>query len=152
LPRAHERGMRVVSTEPPGPAPQGHGEHILLVEDEPELRRVVSRLLTRLCYQVHHASDADRALALLADENQPIDLVVSDVMMPGRLDGFGLVREARELRPGVPIVLVSGYPDAPQDSAWQALPKDRLAFVKKPFDPTRLAQLLRQLLSSVPDA
>jgi len=152
LPRARERGMGVASTEPPGPAPQGHGEHILLVEDEPELRRVVGRLLTRLRYQVHHAADADRALALLADENQPIDLVVSDVMMPGRLDGFGLVREARELRPGVPILLVSGYPDAPHDSAWQALPKERLAFVKKPFEATRLAQLLRQLLTSAPDA
>jgi len=73
-------------------------------------------------------------------------------MMPGRFDGFGLVEQARAVRPGLPILLVSGYPEAPQDAAWQALPKDRLAFVKKPFDSARLAQLLRQLLASAPTA
>jgi len=67
--------------------------------------------------------------------------------MPGRLDGFGLVQRARELRPELPIVLVSGFPDAQADSTWQALPKEGLAFVKKPFDSTRLAQLLRDLLA-----
>jgi len=148
LPRAREPGRRLLSSEPPGPAPQGQGEHVLLVEDEPQLRRVVIRLLTQLNYQVAQASHAERALELLGDPAQRIDLLLTDVMMPGRFDGFALARRARELRPGLPIVLVSGYPDAPQDRAWQALPKDGLAFVKKPFDATRLAQLLRQLLSS----
>jgi len=147
LPRAASApGRALVATEPPGPAPKGHGEHILLVEDEPELRRVVIRLLSKLGYHVRHAADADRALTLLADANERLDLLVTDVVMPGRLDGFGLVQRARELRPELPIVLVSGFPDAQQESAWQALPKERLAFVKKPFDSTRLAQLLRQLL------
>jgi CheY-like chemotaxis protein len=121
-----------------------------LVEDEPELRRVVVRLLTHLNYQVAHASDADRALELLGDPARRIDLLLTDVMMPGRFDGFALARRARELRPELPIVLVSGYPDAPQDGAWQALPKGGLAFVKKPFDTARLALLLRELLAPSP--
>jgi CheY-like chemotaxis protein len=121
-----------------------------LVEDEPELRRVVVRLLTHLNYHVAHASDADRALELLGDPAQRIDLLLTDVMMPGRFDGFALARRARELRPELPIVLVSGYPDAPQDGAWQALPKDGLAFVKNPFDTARLALLLRELLARSP--
>jgi len=65
LPRASAPGRALVSTEPPGPAPKGHGEHILLVEDEPELRRVVIRLLSNLGYHVRQAADADRALTLL---------------------------------------------------------------------------------------
>ena len=81
-----------------------------------------------------------------------IDLVVTDVMMPGRLDGFALARRARELRPGLPIVLASGYPEVPQDSAWQALPKEQLVFIKKPFDAARLAQVLRQLLGPAGEA
>jgi len=147
LPRSHAPARPLTSQ--PAPAEltaKGAGQRILLVEDEPALRRVVGRLLVHLGYRVQHVPDADRAAQLLADPAERIDLMLSDVVMPGRLDGFELTRVARQLRPELPIVLVSGYPDAHGAGAAARTSEDRVVFVKKPFESARLAELIKELL------
>ena len=80
---------------------------VLLVEDNPEVADASSGLLRQLGYTVRWASDASAALAEI--ENNEIDIVCSDIVMPGRLDGVGLARTIRALHPKLPILLMTGY-------------------------------------------
>src|SRR3954470_22315987 len=95
-----------------GPAPRadafpGRGETVLVVEDDPRVRRLAVRRLAGLGYRVLEAADGPAALGLLGVD--AIDLWFSDMAMPGGMTGADLVRRARERRPGLPAVLTSGY-------------------------------------------
>lgn len=95
------------------PAPQAPrarmaGRHVLLVEDNDELGRVTAALLRSFGCHVEQARDPREALARF-DEGAPIDVVLTDVVMPGDLDGIELARRLRQRRPALPIVLISGY-------------------------------------------
>jgi CheY-like chemotaxis protein len=112
------------------------GALVLLVEDNEEVRRVARRQLLELGYQVLEASDALEGQALI-DSIPEITLLVSDIMMPGRLDGLGLARYARGQRPELRVVLVSGYADtatltADEERDWPVL--------RKPFVREQLAR------------
>ncbi len=114
------------------------GQLVLLVEDNDEVRRVARRQLLELGYQVLEASDAQEGQALL-DSIPEITLLVSDIMMPGPLDGPGLARYARGQRPDLRVVLISGFADtaalAPQDERdWPVL--------RKPFVRDQLARAI----------
>jgi two-component system cell cycle sensor histidine kinase/response regulator CckA len=100
--------------------------HVLLVDDDDAIRRLVKRALTRAGWQV---TDADGAEAALHGDCTQIDCVVSDVSMPG-MDGPGLVRALRVRHPKLPAVLISGYADARQR---RELAKEDIAFLPKPF-------------------
>ncbi len=92
-----------------GPAPlPGRGGRLLLVEDDPVVASTVAAALEDIGYDVVQAATADEALPLLTSDGG-IDLLFSDVVMPGRLSGVDLVREARRLRPDLPVVLATGY-------------------------------------------
>jgi signal transduction histidine kinase/ActR/RegA family two-component response regulator len=107
---------------------------ILLVEDEPALRKLGERLLAHAGHRVLGAGSAEEALEIAA--RKPFDLLVTDVMMPGR-SGTELARDLVRERPDLPVVLVSGYaPDAPEASAG--------AFLAKPFDPEQLARAIAE--------
>src|SRR5206468_10313989 len=80
---------------------------VLLVEDEPMVRGVAERALTRHGYTVITADNGEDALEILA-RNEPVDLLISDVVMPG-MDGPTMVREARQSRPDLKILFMSGY-------------------------------------------
>jgi PAS domain S-box-containing protein len=84
---------------------------ILLVEDSDEVAVLVTEMLRELGYRVTRAASAQGALGALADERE-IDLVFSDIVMPGTLNGMELAREVRRRRPGVPVLLTSGYAGA----------------------------------------
>jgi CheY-like chemotaxis protein len=84
--------------------------HRLLVEDNPEVATVSSGLLEQLGYTVRRVADAEAALREI--ELDGIDLVFSDIVMPGKMDGLGLARHLKAVRPGLPILLTSGYSDA----------------------------------------
>ncbi|MGC2030034.1 MAG: ATP-binding protein [Steroidobacteraceae bacterium] len=84
---------------------------ILLVEDNDEVATLVTEMLRELGYRVTRAASAQGALGALADERE-IDLVLSDIMMPGTMNGMGLAREVRRRRPGTPILLTTGYAGA----------------------------------------
>jgi CheY-like chemotaxis protein len=88
-------------------APRGQGETILVVEDDLTVRVVLADALTELGYNVLTASDARPAIAIL-QSNRQVDLLMSDVMMP-HVDGRKLAEIARNLRPGLPVLFVTGY-------------------------------------------
>src|SRR3984957_1091992 len=84
---------------------------ILLVEDNDEVATLVTEMLRELDYRVTRAASAQGALGALADERE-IDLLLSEIMMPGTMNGMGLAREVRRRRPGRPILLTTGYAGA----------------------------------------
>ena len=121
----------------------GGDETLLLVEDEPALLALNARVLRAAGYEVLTASDGAAALARLQDRDQPIDLLITDVMMPG-MSGPELWVAAREHRPGLACLFVSGYT---QD----ALARDGAGvlgwpLLQKPFAPQALVELVREIL------
>src|SRR5262249_45870417 len=105
LPRSH-----AALTADSGGAGEGT---ILVVEDNAEVAEVTSGLLDQLGYRVLRAESAAAALDSLHNGAQ-VDLVFSDIVMPGALDGLGLADEVRKLYPHVPVLLTSGFSDAIQ--------------------------------------
>ncbi|MEM1245881.1 MAG: response regulator [Acidobacteriota bacterium] len=126
------------------PAPQG-SETILLVEDEPMLRRLVQRTLEDLGYHVLVALDPHHAIELCYDAEQQIDLLLSDVVMPG-MDGRSLVIEARRLRPGLKALLTSGYSAGLAEEGITA----NFEFLPKPVTRDALAEKIRAVLARRP--
>ncbi|MDP3513001.1 MAG: PAS-domain containing protein [Sulfuritalea sp.] len=116
------------------PAVPGRGL-VLLVEDDAEVRRVVRMQLTGLGYPVIEAANGAEGLALL-DQIDDIALVVSDVVMPGGIDGLSLAREVRARRPQVGVLLMSGYAGGPDVAAGD------VALLAKPFASHQLAAAL----------
>ncbi len=86
----------------------GVGLKVLLAEDEDAVRAVLTSMLNNAGYQVTAASSGDEALAFFK-KDPSFDLVVTDMVMPGRLQGYELANELRELRRDLPIVFMSGY-------------------------------------------
>ncbi|SFA85838.1 His Kinase A (phospho-acceptor) domain-containing protein [Poseidonocella pacifica] len=82
---------------------------ILLVEDEPEVLKVLQRTLTGVGYEILTASSGDDALALVKADQSKLDLVVTDIVMPGLLQGPQLARELRKISPELPLIFLSGY-------------------------------------------
>lgn len=124
------------------PAPGG-GETILLVEDEAAVRNVTRQILQRRGYTVLAAATPDEALALAAARETSIDLLLSDVVIP-EISGPKLARLVRALRPGLPVVFVSGYAE---DILVQQMSQiEGAVFLAKPVDPETLLVTLRELL------
>ncbi|HYO94604.1 MAG TPA: PAS domain-containing protein [Polyangiaceae bacterium] len=116
------------------------GESILLAEDEPLVRRLTRRLLERAGYRVIEAEDGIQALEA-ARQEPAFDLLLTDVTMP-RMGGIDLALRLREMRPGLRVLFMSGYPTQTFDAAMNATAEK---IVSKPFT-------LHQLLRSVRDA
>ncbi|MBC7954290.1 MAG: response regulator [Cytophagales bacterium] len=106
LPRCHQ-SEDAVDAVVSGPL-TGGAETILVVEDDAAVRRATVEMLTELGYHVLTASDADSALTII-ESSEPIDLLFTDVVMPGTLKSPELARRARERRPGVAVLFTSGY-------------------------------------------
>ncbi len=122
--------------------PEGHGERILLVEDEPSLAEMNQRRLASLGYRPTAYTDAARALDAFRS-HPDFDLVVTDYLMPG-MGGLDLAREVHNLRPDVPIVLLTGFIENLADEAVRAAGVRRL--VKKPVTLAELAVALHEVL------
>ncbi|MBI2275974.1 MAG: PAS domain S-box protein [Dechloromonas sp.] len=129
------------------PQPTGH-ESILVVEDEEDVRALVCRLLSGLGYRVHQAGDGRAALALLKQE-AAIDLLFTDVVLPGGLNGPQLASEAASLGRDIKVLYTSGY----TGNAIQQL--DALAtdvhLISKPYRIEELARMVRSTLDGRPD-
>jgi PAS domain S-box-containing protein len=119
------------------------GETVLLVEDNPEVRKLSLRRLTLLGYRVLEADNGPAALALL-DAGTEIDLVFSDVVMPGGMTGYELAQHAKRKAPAVKVLLTSGY-DADIASEQDPTESD-LRVLRKPYRQADLAQALREVL------
>jgi len=113
---------------------------VLIVEDEPDVREIAEQIFESLGYNVFSAPNAAAALSILRSE-EAIDVLFSDIVMPGDMNGVELAREARRLRPGLKLLLASGYP-------MSALSDKSLAdvsFISKPYRWTELDEKLRAL-------
>ncbi len=122
----------------------GNGETILVVEDEPGVLRMAERILGRGGYSVIGTSSGAEAVEICAQQSQPIDLLLTDVIMPEML-GTELVEKAEALRPGLKVIFMSGYSHAVL--APQALAEENgRAFIEKPFNANGLLTTVRELL------
>ena len=115
---------------------------ILLVEDEPMVRTVAERALTRQGYKVVTAGNGEEALECL-EAGETFDLLISDVVMP-TMDGPTLVRHARVKYPDLPILFMSGYAE---EQLRKSIDIANVAFLPKPFSVQELAEAVRKALS-----
>ena len=139
---------RLPSPAPPDAAPTGGTatmrgtETILLVEDEDSVRKITGRLLGKLGYTVLNAPSADEALRVFATQSAAIDLVLTDVVMPG-LSGIELAERLQERYEGVKILFTSGYASRELGRTPEAPPEP---FLPKPFTMDELAERVRGVL------
>ncbi|TFF18039.1 PAS domain-containing protein [Jiella endophytica] len=116
-------------------------ESILLVEDEEDVRNFVARLLGKLGYRVTEAEDAASALRVL-EAPAKIDLLFSDLILPGGTNGLRLVEQARAMRPGIRVLLTTGYTEE-----FEKLAKGTPEWIlRKPYRQSELATMLRTVL------
>src|SRR5581483_10472258 len=116
---------------------------VLLVEDEPMVRNVAERALTRHGYSVITADNGEDALEILS-KGEKIDLLISDVVMPG-MDGPTMVREARQSRPELKILFMSGYAE---EQLRKSIDIENVNFLPKPFSVTELAEAARRAVGT----
>ena len=112
------------------------GKTVLLVEDNDAVAEVCRSYLDQLGFAVEHAATARQALALLGSD-KPIELMFSDILMPSEMNGVELAREARRLRPNLPVVLTTGY-----SSSADAALREGFVVLRKPYDLAGLGRML----------
>jgi two-component system cell cycle sensor histidine kinase/response regulator CckA len=120
-------------------------ERILVVEDLAPLRKLVERMLTRIGYQVLSAASAQEALELAGKGDVEIDLLLSDIVMPG-MDGRDLARLLKATRPGMRVVLMTGYSELLSEMG-EADELGADAVIQKPFSPLEIERLLADVLA-----
>ncbi len=118
---------------------------MLVVEDNDALRRLVVRQLVDIGYQVIAAPNAAEALAAL--EREPVDVLFTDVVMAGEMDGFALARAVMSRWPRVRIVLTSGFPEA-RPTGEPGSPSITPRILSKPYRKQELARVLRDALGA----
>jgi two-component system cell cycle sensor histidine kinase/response regulator CckA len=130
---------------PPAATPTGNpdGRRVLVVDDEPAVRAVVSRMLSRASYVVREAEDGQSGIAELSANRGTIDLVLLDLNMPG-LSPEETVKGIRALAPEVPLLLMSGYTEHAAEALGQIQPSD---FIQKPFSVDELLARAAALLA-----
>jgi two-component system cell cycle sensor histidine kinase/response regulator CckA len=120
----------------------GRGETILVAEDERGVRGVVTRILSRNGYNVLAASSGAKALDIFAEQADSIDVLLTDVIMPG-MSGKELADRIEELRPGVPILYMTGYED--RTISERGVVKGK-RYVRKPFTAIELLREIERAL------
>jgi signal transduction histidine kinase len=137
LPRSAPADEPAAADAPPNAAPSGN-ETVLVVDDNSEVREVMAVIIGSLGYKVLTAEDAMEALGVIRSQGG-IDLLVSDIVMSGGVDGFELARRVRALRPGLPVLLMSGYPAG-------SVENNDFPILQKPYRRQQLALHLRAAL------
>jgi CheY-like chemotaxis protein len=141
LPRARAEEDLEINIDA-GPA-KGGSETILVVEDDEEVRATVVELLVDLGYRVLRAKDAQSALAIV-ESGVPLDLLFTDVVMPGPLRSTELARKARERVPGIAVLFTSGYTDNAIVHAGRL--DEGIDLLSKPYTHEALARKVRHVL------
>jgi len=139
LPRslAPERAAEPIAQASP---PASEETSILVVDDDEDVRSLSAEALRDLGYRVLEAGSAADAIALLRD--RPVDLLFSDVVMPGGMNGLELCKEARKIQPGLVVLLTTGYADGFERQSRDA----QVQVLAKPFRPSDLGERIRQML------
>jgi PAS domain S-box-containing protein len=122
-----------------------HSRTVLVVDDEAAIRDVAQRVLTRAGYRVVTAASRSQALELLGDPGELVDLILSDVVMPG-MTGAAFAARAQSVRPGIEVLFMSGYEQpGPVAAGW---PDSGAQFLDKPFSRATLLARVSQLLTA----
>ena len=129
----------------PFPDPKERCPAVLVVEDEVLIRFAIADYLRECGYKVHEAGTAAEAVEILKSDKAPIDLVFSDIRMPGNMNGFGLAQWVRQNRPGLPVVLTSG--DSKKSEAAKELCENE-PFLAKPYDLQEVVARLRTIIDA----
>jgi PAS domain S-box-containing protein len=146
LPRPRTETMiGAIAVPAPADAPlRGGEETVLLVEDDPHVRGFAVTYLSSLGYAVIEATTGAEALVVLEEKGRRIDLLFTDIMMPGNMSGRALAEAAWRTRPHLKVLFTSGYADASVIN--NGLLKAGAKFLSKPYKGGDLARLLRQIL------
>ena len=131
---------------PAVPQAEPNGFTVLVVDDEEQVRALTVRILSRYGYNVLEASGVELALSVLDSADAAVDLVLSDVAMPG-LSGKDLFRAISQSRPGLPVVFMSGY--ALGVYAPEGLIEEGVKMLPKPFSQDDLLEFVTEALSGV---
>ena len=138
----HRDEKQVSETQRTETVQHGHGESLLVVDDEPGITRFYQKVLARAGYRVSTENDSRQALEIIRSRQQPIDLLISDMTMPG-LTGERLAQQARQAVPDLPVILISGNrPGLPESLAGY----EAIESLAKPIDRDRLLATIRKLL------
>jgi signal transduction histidine kinase/ActR/RegA family two-component response regulator len=121
------------------------GELVLVVDDHADVREATSMLLEQAGFAVRSASTADEALVLLREGYLKPNILLSDIVLPGTMDGVTLARKVRELLPGVHTVLATGYSDAADRAR-----ADGFVVLQKPYETAELTQAVARARAAVP--
>jgi len=143
LPRSHETPENAALARAAAAHPFGNGRTVLVVEDNPAVRQVARSTLHSLGFKVVEAENGDEA-ARLVKAGRSIDIVLSDVRMPGELSGVDLARLIRREKPEIQVLLTTGYFDAEEKL-------EGLNLLYKPYRATDLAETIQSLVGQRPD-
>jgi len=136
-----------MTLQPNPPASSGpRRQNILLVEDEPFVRDATGTILQRAGFEVFPAEDATAAVRLYHERNGRIDLVITDLVLPGRT-GKQLGQDLRRQSPGLAVLITSGFahPDYEVDE-----PESRTFFLAKPYSRRQLVERVERILAVAP--
>lgn len=123
---------------------EGGSERILVAEDDPAVRKTVVAMLSGLGYRVLQASSGQDALRQLEKSRNSVDLLFTDLVMPGRMTGAELVEQARTLHPDLKVLLTSGF------SREHVANSTQLPLLRKPYLKEQLATAIREALNGIP--
>ena len=150
LPRHDQQDDDADDTDNPDAAKQPTGkETILLAEDHSELRQLIERILGMQGYTVLSAGDGQQALAIAQQYQQPIELLLTDVLMPGGLSGADVADEVQRMIPGIKVLYMSGYAD--NQLLAHGVEASARNFIAKPFKPAALIQTIREVIDQAAD-
>jgi CheY-like chemotaxis protein len=125
--------------------PQSEHDTIMVVEDEIMVRTAIAEYLRHCGYRVIEAASADEAIVMLTEAGVKIDLVFSDIEMPGSMDGFGLARWVRANKPAMHIILTGTLQKAAHAAGDLCEEGPHLA---KPYEPSQLIDWIKRLRTS----
>jgi len=126
----------------------GGNEMILVVEDEPELRSMALQVLEGFGYRYLEAGSGGEAMDVWKMRAEEIDLVLTDMVMPGEMSGYDLAKQLITFRPGLPVVIASGY--SMEDISKELSGNKNISFVQKPYTLETLAKTIRVALDTHP--
>ena len=118
------------------------GKRLLVVEDEFLILGLMTESLSEAGFEVLEAEDGDQAVQTLENADQ-IDLVLTDIQLPGPIDGNAVGAKAKQLHPNIPVIYVSGRPESLRNKVAR-----QDAFVPKPYTPAQVIAIIQRLLAS----
>lgn len=140
----------VAEAQPPAVRPARHTEPgssrgtVLVAEDESVLRAIAERSLNNAGYRVLLAESGERAVRLAAESDEPIDLLFTDIVMPG-IHGVALAKSMRAARPGIRVLITSGYTQ--DDVVRRGVDLGETPFLAKPYTPSGLVAAVEAALA-----